>query len=220
MFVGTRDQVPRYFLGLASAESVARALERRYPWLYEARAGAQLRLYDPAIRGQLHEVWDLIQGSNGAIGDDHQVQGFKKIVLALVSPIDLSIQGWVHKFVGRFLANPVVRRERKDPSSDKDWFQVSPLPDHMQLHGQLYDDPNGKYEEHARLIENERDLVDLIGEDLHREQVTNKEGLNNEALKDEVLRKRGSFVALTDAEGRFDRLINRSALLEAVAAGK
>ena len=174
VFVSAHGQLPRYFLGLASVESVARALERRYPWLYEVRRERMARRPTKIkIMARRRTSKD-----NGQSSDKDNGQG-----------------------------------------SDKDWFQVSPLPWHMRRYGEhpLENERDLIYEEHARLIENERDLVDLIGEDFHREQVTNKEGLDSEALKDEMLRKRGSFVALTDPEGRFRDLINRSALLEAVA---
>jgi hypothetical protein len=59
-----------------------------------------------------------------------------------------------------------------------------------------------------------------MGDDLRREQVVYNPTNDDEALQKAVLGARGNFVAVTDAEGRFNRLINRTLLLERIGAGK
>ena len=219
VFVGTRGPVPRYFLGLASPKSVALALERCFPWLRRTMVETQLEpliKVGPVIEDQdpkYYVSWRpygnteaalkrLIQQSDRFVWDLPQAEALDEVVRALVSPIDLSMPGQVETFVNRFLQNPNLRRPRKAPPLEEDWVQL------------------GAAEEHARWIKDERDLLDLIGDDLCREQIFDKSTTDDEFLEKTVLQKRGTFVAVTDSEGRFNRLIDRTALLERVAAGK
>lgn len=213
VFVGTRDLVPRYFLGLASPESVARALERRYPWLHTARVETQLQ---PLVTGQApnrylswHPYGDteaavkrLLQGTATVNWGLPQAEALGEIVQALVSPIDLFQPGQIETFVNRFLENPKLRRPHNVTALDEDWVHLNTV------------------DEHAHWIKDEQHLLDLIGTDLHREQVVVNSTTDDEVLEKAVLRKRGDFVAVTDPEGRFNQLIDRIALLERVAAGK
>jgi len=74
-------------------------------------------------------------------------------------------------------------------------------------------------EEHAQWIRSERQLVDLFGNDFSRQRVVTDRQADKDSLAKAVLGKHGTFVALTDAEGRFERLVDRGALLEKLAAG-
>jgi hypothetical protein len=74
-------------------------------------------------------------------------------------------------------------------------------------------------EEHAQWIRGERELVDLLGSELSRQQIVIDPTADKDFLVKAVLQTQGTFVALTDAEGRLDRLVDRAALLERVAAG-
>jgi hypothetical protein len=213
VFVGTRDSVPRYFLGLASPESVSRALERRFPWLRKVMVQSQLQ---PIFSGQApnrYVAWSpygdtdaalkrLIKESAPDKWERLQAEALEEIVTALISPIDLFQPGQVETFVKRFLENPIIRRPHKESEQDQDWVQLKTV------------------DEHARWIKNERYLLDLIDGDLSREHIIANPTTDDEVLEKAVLRKRGNFVAVTDMEGRFDRLIDRAALLERVAAGK
>lgn len=213
VFVGTRNLVPRYFLGLASPESVARTLERRYPWLQTAMVEAQLQ---PLIGGQApnrYVSWSpdgdteaavkrLIQGPATVRWDLPQAEALGEIVRALVSPIDLFQPGQIETFVNRFLENPKLRRPHNMTALDDDWVHLDTA------------------DEHAHWIKDERHLLDLIGGDLRREQVVVNSTTHDEVLEKTVLRRRGNFVAVTDPEGRFNQLIDRIALIERVTAGK
>ena len=162
VFVGNHNQLPCYFLGLASPHSVARALERRWPWLHRAKVEAQL-----------------------------QPGG---------SPVDLYQPGMVEIFVSRFLGNSVVRRPHDQGALDKEWVHLDTI------------------DEHARWIQGERQLLDYLGDKLRRETVVTDSTSHDQDFTSAVLRKRGDFVALTDTEGRFKRLVDRAALLEKTAA--
>jgi len=161
VFVGNHDQLPCYFLGLASPHFVAHALERRWPWLRKAKIEAQL-----------------------------QPGG---------STVDLYQSGMVESFVGCFLGNSVVRRPHDEEALDKEWVHLD------------------TFDEHARWIQGERQLLDLLGDKLLREAIVADSISDGQDLTSAVLRKRGDFVALTDTEGRFKRLVDRAALLEKTA---
>ncbi len=215
VFIGTRGPVPRYFLGLASPESVARALERRYSWLRQAMFEAHLRPLIEIYDSKRYVSWNpynfsdntkaslksLIEGSAPEKWDLPQADALGEIVQALVDPIDLFQPGQVETFVARFLKNPELRRPHNTEVLEKDWVHLD------------------KVDEHAHWIGDERHLLDLFGDDLRREPVVDDSKTDDEALRKAVLRKRGGFVAVTDPEGRFIRLIDRAALLEKVAAG-
>jgi hypothetical protein len=220
VFVGARNLAPRYFLGLASPESVARGLENRYPWLRQAKVEVQLH---PLICSYLTEdgvkryvAWPsypnqasldaslrrLIDASATDGEDLPKAEALNEIVRSLLSPIDLLKPGEAEEFVGRFLENPNLRRPHNAAALDENWVHLSAV------------------DEHAHWIEGERNLLDLLGDDLRREYVGDSSTIDDEILEKAVLRKRGSFVAITDPEGRFTRLIDRGALIERVAAGK
>jgi len=67
---------------------------------------------------------------------------------------------------------------------------------------------------------NERRLLDLIGEDLRREQVVESSTNEDKDLEKAVPRKRGTFVAVTDPEGRFCRVIDRATLVDRIPTGR
>ena len=161
-------------------------------------------------------------GSKGQ-WDLAQAEALNAIVPALVSPIDLLQPGQLEEFVTRFLASPKVRRPHVDTTqvppvaqapavadgSDAEWVQLESID--QQRQPILVD-------EHARWIEGERQLVDRLGDDLSRECVVLEQTTDEPDLVQTVLRRHGDFVAVTDRDGRFDHLIDRSALLERVAA--
>ncbi len=134
-------------------------------------------------------------------------QALERIVQSLVSPMDLSQSGQVEYFVQRFLQTRSLRRPHQDPQpgvlSDADWVHL------------------GNMDEHARWITNERQLLDLLGNDLRRQYIvldgTATGGGKSDDLTKAALAKQGDFVAVIDPEGRFKRLLDRDALLERVA---
>ena len=234
VFVGNQGSVPRHLLGFAPPESIVQSFERRYGWLREARAETLLQ---PLAVGQapyryvawspygdtaaaLSRLADL--ASKGAWNLD-QAEALNKIVPALISPIDLLQPGQLEEFVTRFLASPRLRRPHvaatqtpaagQTPAAaevaDAEWVQLESVD--QQGHPILVD-------EHARWIENERQLVDRLGDDLSRECVVLEQTTDEQDLIKAILRRRGDFVAVTDRDGRFDHLIDRSALLEKIAA--
>jgi hypothetical protein len=211
-FVGTRGMVPRYFLGLTSPDVIVLSLERRYPWLRQVMVETQLQ---PLIGGEdpnRYLMWRpygdaekafkrLIELPDLSDWDVPQAEALSEIVRALVNPIDPSVPGQVETFVNRFLQNPNIRRPHTAGLLDADWVQL------------------GATDEHARWIKDERDLLDLIGDDLHRQTIIDDSMTDNQLFEKAVLGKRGNFVAIIDSEGRFSRLIDRTALLERVADG-
>lgn len=219
VFVGNRGTIPRHFLGFAPPDLVARALENRYSWLRVARAGTQLQ---PLLVGQApnrYTSWSPYGDSDTArkllkpIGwDVAQAEALSVIVQSLVSPIDLFEPGQAEQFVNRFLDNPNLRRPHDAPPADAANKPVEQVmnDDWVQL---------GKTDEHARWIEGERQLVDLLGNNLSRQKIILDPNTADEAQVKSVLRQQGNFIAATDAEGRFDHLIDRRALLNKVAAG-
>jgi hypothetical protein len=216
VFVGNRDQVARYYLGIASPKSIKRALEKRQPWLRQARVEAQLTpLTSLDEKGMRQVIWYPIYNSdiNAVLNslnkgfepdkwDLPQAEALEKIVHAFVNPIDLFGPGQVETFVNSFLQNPKVRRSHDVTAQDKDWVHLC------------------KFDEHARWIKDERDLLDLIGDELRRELIVDNSTIDDRELEKAVLRRRGNFVAVSDGEGRFNRLIDRAALIERVAVGR
>lgn len=209
VFIGDCGTVPRYFLGMASPGLVVSRLESEEPWLPKAMAEAQ---FQPVIAGdspnRYVQWWppndavkaDLKQLTQGPAVDSldaPRAGALDKIMRELVRPVDLSQPGQVEFLIQRFLQSPAVRRPHDASANDPEWVHLE------------------KHDEHAAWITSERQLVDLLG-DLNRQKVSDP-GLDDEALVKAVLRQPGEFVALTDAEGRFDRLVDRAALLERIA---
>jgi hypothetical protein len=208
VFVGNQGPIPRQFLGFAPPDLISGALEKRYPWLRDARVGTQLRpLLGPAPN---NHVWWTPSGESETARkqlnpegqwDVTQARALNVIVQSLVNPIDLFAPGQVEQFVNRFLENPNLRRPHNEAAPrDAGWVQL--------------DDTD----EHARWIVGERELVDLLGNNLSRQKIILDPGAVDDVLVKSVLRQQGNFVAATDAEGRFGHLIDRRALLDKVAA--
>mgnify|MGYP005852243507 CR=1 FL=1 len=158
-------------------------------------------------------VKHLLQASTKDDWDIAQAESLAKVVRTLISPDDLLQSGQVEEFVKRFLENPNLRRSHDTTTSvDKD----------PRSAGDSLEEENwvhlGTVDEHANWIKNERHLLDLMGEDLRREQIVNNLTSEDGNLEKAVLSKRGSFVAVTDSEGRFLRLVDRAALIEKIAS--
>ena len=134
-------------------------------------------------------------------------QALDRIVQSLVSPMDLSQSGQVEYFVRRLSTNPKPRAAARGPATGS------------ALRCRL--GPPGNMDEHARWITNERQLLDLLGNDLRRQYIvldgTATGGGKSDDLTKAALAKQGDFVAVIDPEGRFKRLLDRDALLERVA---
>lgn len=135
-------------------------------------------------------------------------EALQRIVRLLLRPLDLTQSGQVEKFVQGFLQSGSLRRTHQTPPagvpSDTNWLQL------------------GDMEEHASWLENERQLLDLLGDDLSRQHLV-MEGTafaagNSDDLTKAVLAKQGDFVAVIDQEGRFKRLLDRGALVVRIAA--
>jgi hypothetical protein len=130
-------------------------------------------------------------------------EALERVVQSLVSPIDFSQSFQVETFVEHFLYAPSLKRpHQKMPFGD--------LPDPVQLRDM---------DEYAHWIKNERQLLDLLG-DLRRQCIVvdgTAPAVGGDDLTKAVLAKQGDFVALIDPEGRFKRLLDRTALLERVA---
>ena len=210
VFVCNRGSITRHFLGFAPPDLIARALERRYPWLRAARVGTQLQ---PLLWGHApnsHVSWrpsgDNLEAARKELNpqrewDVAQAQALNVIVQSLIGPIDLFAPGQVEHFVNRFLEDPNLRRPHNDAvPRETDWVQLDAI------------------DEHARWIVGERELVDLLSNDLSRQKIILDPSVADEVLVKAVLRQQGNFVAATDAEGRFDHLIDRGALLDKIAA--
>jgi hypothetical protein len=218
VFVGNRGPIPRHFLGLALPDLVARALEKRHPWLREAKVATQLH---PLLGGEVSNryiSWTPFGDSETARKllsagqwDVTQAEALSVIVQSLISPIDLFGPGQVEQFVNRFLNNPNLRRPHDAPSGDAG---IKPAEQVLNDDWVKLD----KTDEHARWIEGEQHLVDLLGNNLSRQKIILDPNALDEVLVKSVLRQQGNFVAATDAEGRFDHLIDRGALLDKVAA--
>jgi hypothetical protein len=209
VFIGDWGPVPRYFLGMASPELVVSQLEAHDPCLPKAMTEAQLQ---PVVAGESpnrYVQWwppndtvkadlkQLTQGPAVDTLDTSRAGALDKIVRELVRPIDLLQPGQVEIFVQRFLQSPAVRRSHDARADSSGWVQLD------------------THDEHAEWIKDERQLIDLFDGGLSRQKVSDP-GLDDDALVKAVLRQQGEFVALTDAEGRFDRLVDRAALLERV----
>jgi hypothetical protein len=211
VFVGTNERVPRSFLGLSSPESVARALETRYTWLRKAMVQAQLQALITGTPPSRYISWSphgdaeaamkrLVQPVNQGNWDVPHAEALDEIIRGLVSPIDLLQPGQVERFVNQFLHSPELRRPHTGAT----------LPDWVHL---------DTVDEHAEWIKDERHLLDLLGDALRHDQVVDNSTNEQDVIEKAVLRKRSSFVAVTDSQGRVDRLIDRAALLEKIATG-
>lgn len=201
---------------MSSPEAVKLCLEGRYPWLHSAMVQAQL---SPIISGQIpnryvswyptKEMREALRKLPGAADQSpigmEQAAALDAIVQSLVSPINLSQTGQVESFVNRFLQAPSLRRPHRIASPWESWPE-----DWVQL---------GDVDEHARWIQDERQLLDLLGDQLRRQRIVVDGTSQDDDLTKTALLKRGDFVAVTDSEGRFIRLLDRTALLENVAAG-
>lgn len=138
-----------------------------------------------------------------------QAESLESLMCELTHVVDWSQTGQVENFVSAFLQSPRLKRLHKVPPGEgtepdeDDWMQL------------------GEVDERARWIRNERQLLDLLGDDLRRQYVVldgNAIAPNNaDDQTKAVLSKQGDFVAVIDSEGRFKRLIDRRALLERMA---
>lgn len=200
VFVGTNGLVPRSFLGLSAPESVARALETRYPRLRKAMVEAQLQTRNTWPSADLVTALERLRQPGG--WDAAHAEALDEVVRKLIIPIDLFQPSQVEIFVNRFLESPDLRRPHTAAIADKEWVQLDSV------------------DEHAEWIKDERKLLDLFGDALRRDRVVDNSTSGEDMIEKAVLRKAGSFVAVTDSEGRFDRLIDRAALLETMAVGK
>ena len=218
VFVSTRDGTPKYFFGLVSPQSVVRDLERHQPWLRRASVEAHLKAIatpegkaewnpgnDPKAKAAFKQLV-----SRSTEWNSKKAIALSEVVRSLIDPIDLQESPGAKTvedrftaeiFVNRFLASPEMRGPNERGKLKPGWVRVNTV------------------DEHARWIKDERDLLDLFGDDLRREQIVVNSKIDNDAQLKATLRKRGDFVALTDPEGRFIRLIDRLALLEKSAAG-
>jgi hypothetical protein len=217
VFVGDRGQVPRCFLGCASPECVIRKLGTRFPWLRKAMVESQFKpVVEVPDRPDSGQWWpeteelrlaltQLTVGpavKSGSRLDFPRARALETIIRGLVIPVDLLQPKGVEELAERFVRSPSIRRPHDSQRfEDRDWVKFNSA------------------EEHAQWIRDERKLVDLLGNNLSREQIVTDRAADKDSLVKAVLRRKGTFVALTDAEGRFDRLVDRAALLERVAAG-
>ena len=212
VFVGTRDGMPRYFFGFASPPVVVRSLEEHYPWLRHAMAEMALQplfVGKPPTRYTSWTPYGDVQAAlqrltAGGPANDWNLQraeALSEVIRALVSPIDLFQPGGVELFVNRFLENPNLRRAHNASITDEDWVHLDSV------------------DEHARWIKDERHLLDVLGDGLSRQKLVINQNSDDETLVKAALRRRGNFVAVTDADGRFERLIDRTELVEKLATG-
>jgi hypothetical protein len=212
VFVGPREHIPDYFVGLSEPRPVAEVLESRFVWLREAMAEAQLL---PVVRRSGTEKWigwhpsredqSKLSALKSALDpkktlDMHAAAPLQLLVSSLVQPPVLEPGGnVVEELVSRFLNSERIRR--RDPSPDPEWVSV------------------GDEFEHARWLKGEADLVSILSRDVVRRPAIQLDPKEDEGeLSKAVLRTQGSFVAATDRGGRFLRLIDRQALLEKYAA--
>jgi hypothetical protein len=143
----------------------------------------------------------LTQGPAVEALDVPRAEALDRVIRGLVAPLDLLQPGHVENFVTAFLQSPGLRRPNDPQVKEGDWVKLDST------------------EEHAQWIRGERELVDLLGSELSRQQIVIDPTADKDFLVKAVLQTQGTFVALTDAEGRLDRLVDRAALLERVAAG-
>jgi len=205
LFVGNKGLVPRYFLGLTPPNSIVLSLEKHYPWLRQVMVETQLELqrcYDPNPETK-EAIKRLFSPSSSSTGewDAGKADALSKIVHQLVDPLNLYERGNnVDTFVRRFFENTNIRRPKS--ALDKDWINL------------------GEFDEHARWIKDEQGLLDLMGDALRRENVVDNSGTEQGFFEKAVLQKQGDFVAVIDPEGRFERLIDRSALVARIIIEK
>jgi hypothetical protein len=218
VFVATVGSFPRYFLGLASPASVATALRRKYVWLAKVNIETHLA---PLFAGEIPNrfpIWYLDPVTEAALAcltsaptaityNNLDKEAKTKIALDLeqirrlmITPKDLYAPNEVESFVNAFLQNPDMRRPHLEGVKDDDWTQLDQV------------------DEHARWIPDERRLLDLLGENLVRQLVPIDQTTDSDALVRTIVRHKGNFTAVVDADGRFKKIIDRVAILERVAS--
>jgi hypothetical protein len=95
----------------------------------------------------------LTEGAAIEVFDLPRAEALDKIVQGLLDPIDLTKPGQVETLVDRFLHSPSIRRRLNAGLIDDDWVKLK------------------SFEEHAKWIRDERQLVDLLGKDFSRQLV-------------------------------------------------
>lgn len=205
VFVATRGDVARYFLGIADSEKLLRTLAATQPWLRAAQLQAEADqvgpLPDPAdysrpsppnssavpppnvsLSGDIDEWWQRTRGNS-----------------LYTDPLDIP-----RRFVQ--LVQWAQPTDAADP--DAGWLRVPDTPGRERTW------------EHATWIAASDVLDGSLSEAIHAsDYVLDDRSWSAEERVRAVAQARGDAIALLDPDRRFDRLVDRRSLLEAVGRG-
>ncbi|MGC5172109.1 hypothetical protein ACLQ2Q_15815 [Microbacterium sp. DT81.1] len=231
VFLASREHVSRAYLGVASVAQLVLALEKAEPWLQLARweaETAEMVKPLPADRLDLRQ-WQRPEGSPELLADQNvncaycsQPLPVPRNISAQPSP-PLDVDGWWRA------AASSVDGVFRDPLGVGQafiraiqWTQPTgasePGSGWLRLPASSPDPATGAVWEHTRWL-SESDLIDgtirnVIEPDT---SVINDRALSNRDRTRKIGLVESDFVALTSSSGRFEKLVDRSALLESIA---
>jgi hypothetical protein len=187
VFVESRQRLTGCFLALASPSFVRWSLARRYPWLELAYAQATERIIASVAFARPAPVTPATPPLVFYAAD------------GIVTSARGTLAGDLAKTLTReFLTKIQVTNGAPAPGSPDEWVNLT------------------TYREHASYVTSSL-LREFLPSSAFEQQMNEMRDEPQAKRVRAVLRRPGQFVALLDGEGRFKRLVDRSALLEEAA---
>jgi hypothetical protein len=189
VFLYTKDNRPRTFLGVAHAEQIRWVLAQKYPWL-EAAYTTTYTMSSPSFRGtngNPMEVNRFIRSDVGALDPSKATE----IASAFLQSIQF-----------RKYPDPAPLLPTELQNFSNEWVHLEPK------------SSEPPYWERGNWLTEERLRKDLQTVLLIDAYVINSPDLSSTKKQKAIINRRGRFVALVNEEKTFQELINRKALLE------
>ena len=204
VFVDSKDELTRRYLGWIDPKKLARILADRFPKL-EAALSIARSIIDKPQQYLLPEN-NLWVTQMGLVSSQAGSELFKHFLFHIKPQLPPAIPpGEVNDWTP-MQANPGFAEYAGMPN------QPAPGGEWVELNG-------NRFYEYAQWV-NRRSLEELLGEELDRSFVHREDlrGKSEQKKVRMVLLEEGDFVAIVKEENRFDRLVNRRTLMETAVA--
>jgi len=206
VFLETRDGVPVRFVGVAHPDAVSRAVGRREPWLEDALAVARVNLSAPEVPAAFTELKTVLEKREKPVSE--------LAAWELNSPLSRLAAAAHRPHLDPQAAETVAQLFRDSPSVSRVVDPSKSEEDGWVRLGESPDDPPKVREERASWIRSGAELERILGDSLSRPALVETPGITRRELQRQMVLRDGDYVALVDADGRFERLFDRRRLAE------